>query len=67
MKRKVGRPKKLVNRGYKALQVRIETHDLLMKYRAKQKERLGFNVPKLDLIDIAVRRLCDADLPTLTE
>ena len=28
MKRKVGRPKKLVNRGYKALQVRIETHDL---------------------------------------
>ena len=66
MKRKVGRPKKLVKRGYKALQVRIETHDLLMEYRAKQKERLGFNVPKLDLVDIAVRRLFDADLPTLT-
>ena len=38
-----------------------------MEYRTKQKERLGFNVPKLDLVDIAVRRLCDADLPTLTE
>ena len=66
MKRKVGRPKKLSGRGYKALQIRIETHDLLMEYRAKQKERLGFNIPKLDLVDIAVRRLCDADLPTLT-
>ena len=67
MKRKVGRPKKLIKRGYKALQIRIETHDLLMEYRAKQKERLGFNVPKLDLVDIAVRRLFDADLPTLTD
>ena len=66
MKRKVGRPKKLSGRGYKALQIRIETHDLLMEYRAKQKERLGFNIPKLDLVDIAVRRLFDTDLPTLT-
>ena len=65
MKRKVGRPKKLSGRGYKALQIRIETHDLLMEYRAKQKERLGFNIPKLDLVDIAVRRLFDTDLPDL--
>ena len=65
MKRKVGRPKKLIKRGYKALQIRIETHDLLMEYRAKQKERLGFNIPKLDLVDIAVKRLCDTSLPDL--
>ena len=66
MKNKVGRPKNLKGRGYKALQVRIETHDMLMEYQAKQKERLGFNIPKLDLVDIAVRRLFDTDLPTLT-
>jgi hypothetical protein len=65
MKRKVGRPRKLSGRGYKALQVRIETHDMLMEYQAKQKERLGFNIPKLDLVDIAVRRLCDTSLPDL--
>jgi len=65
MNRKVGRPKKLSGRGYKALQVRIETHDKLMEYQAKQKERLGFNIPKLDLVDIAVRRLCDTSLPDL--
>ena len=65
MKRKVGRPRKLSGSGYKALQVRIETHDRLMEYQAKQKERLGFNIPKLDLVDIAVKRLCDTSLPDL--
>ena len=67
MKRKAGRPKNLKGRGYKALQIRIETHDKLMDYQALQKERLGFNIPKLDLVDIAVRRLFDTDLPTLRE
>ena len=36
-----------------------------MDYQALQKERLGFNIPKLDLVDIAVRRLFDTDLPDL--
>ena len=67
MKKKRGRPKNLKGRGYKALQIRLETHDMLMAYQAKQKMRLGFNIPKLDLVDIAVKRLCDANLPTLTE
>ena len=65
MKKKRGRPKKLSARGYKALQIRHETHDKLMDYQALQKERLGFNIPKLDLVDIAVRRLFDTDLPDL--
>ena len=66
MKKKRGRPKKLSARGYKALQIRHETHDKLMDYQALQKERLGFNIPKLDLVDIAVKRLCEANLPKLT-
>ena len=52
MKKKRGRPRNLKGRGYKALQIRLETHDKLMEYQAKQKERLGFNIPKLDLVDI---------------
>ena len=67
MKKKAGRPRNLKGRGYKALQIRCETHDMLMAYQAKQKMRLGFNIPKLDLVDIAVKRLCDANVPTLTE
>ena len=66
MKKKRGRPKKLSGRGYKALQIRHETHDKLMEYQAIQKERLGFNIPKLDLVDIAVKRLWDKDMPLLT-
>tara|TARA_R100000808_G_C2118985_1_gene130768 strand:+ start:209 stop:409 length:201 start_codon:yes stop_codon:yes gene_type:complete len=66
MKKKRGRPKNLKGRGYKALQIRLETHDKLMEYQAKQKERLGFNIPKLDLVDIAVKRLSENDMPLLS-
>ena len=67
MKKKHGRPKTLSGRGYKVLQMRMETHDKLMDYQAIQKNRLGFNISKLDLIDIAVNRLYDSDIPTLKE
>ncbi len=66
MKKKRGRPRNLKGRGYKALQIRLETHDKLMEYQAKQKERLGFNIPKLDLVDIAVKRLSENDMPLLS-
>ena len=37
-----------------------------MDYQALQKERLGFNIPKLDLVDIAVKRLSENDMPLLS-
>ena len=61
MRKKSGRPKNLKGRGYKALQVRVETDDMLVEYQEKIQQNRGYNVSKNDLVHIAVKRLVADD------
>ena len=61
MKRKVGRPKSAKGRGYKAIQVRIETDEMLVEYQDKIKQNRGYKVSKNDLMHIAIKRLVADD------
>ncbi len=61
MKNKVGRPKNLKGRGYKALQVRVETDEMLVAYQEKIQQNRDYRVSKNDLVHIAVKRLVADD------
>ena len=61
MKRKVGRPKSAKGRGHKAIQVRIETYEMLVAYQEKIQQNRDYRVSKNDLVHIAVKRLVADD------
>ena len=61
MRKKAGRPKNLKGRGYKALQVIVETDEMLVEYQEKIQQNRGYNVSKNDLVHIAVKRLVADD------
>ena len=61
MKRKVGRPKSAKGRGYKALQVRTETDEMIVEYQEKIQQNRGYKVSKNDLMHIAIKRLVADD------
>ncbi len=61
MKRKVGRPKSAKGRGNKAIQVRIETYEMITEYQEKVKQNRGYKVTRGDLMHIAVKRLVADD------
>ena len=61
MKRKVGTPKSAKGRGHKAIQVRIETYEMLTEYQEKVKQNRGYKVTRSDLMHIAIKRLVADD------
>ena len=61
MKRKRGRPRKLSGIKHKAVQIRSETHEMLVQYQDKIQQNRGYKVGKSDLVHIAVSRLVADD------
>ena len=61
MQNKAGRPKNLKGRGYKALQVRVETDEMLVEYQEKIQQNRGYKVTRSDLMHIAIKRLVADD------
>jgi len=63
MKGKVGRPKNVNRNGYHAMQIRRDTHQLLVAWQREQEKILGFRINKLDIIHIAIQMLIRNGLP----
>ncbi len=55
------RPKGIKDRGYLAIQIRLETGNMLLDYQNKLKERLDYRINKTDLFHIAIKRLIADD------
>ena len=55
------RPKGVKDRGYLAIQIRLETGDMLFDFQDKLTERLGYKINKTDLFHIAIKRLVADD------
>ena len=61
MKRKRGRPRKSPVTKHTAVQIRVETNEILTEYQNKIQQNLGYKVSKNDLIHIAISRLVADD------